>query len=192
VSAEFDRPDRMGAARIEPAVDSGAEAERRRHVDELLREHGEFLRRLAARLCRSVFDPDDLMQDVLERTVQAAHTLLPDHDHRAWMARVMRNLFIDRLRRRAALPDHSALEEDTPTPPVEECEWWEGLTVEDLRARIGELPKELRGTFELSAFEGCTYAEIAARLGIPKMTVGTRLLRARRRLKQIFIRSRGS
>jgi RNA polymerase sigma-70 factor (ECF subfamily) len=149
------------------------------------------LRRLAVRLCRSAFDPDDLLQDVLERTVLHVHTLLPEHDHRAWMARVMRNLFIDRLRRRTAAPAQSMLEEETPAPPPESRAWWEGLDADDIRARVAELPHELRGAFELFMFEGCSYAEIADRLRIPKMTVGTRILRARRRLKQLFLASRG-
>jgi RNA polymerase sigma-70 factor, ECF subfamily len=171
----------------EATVRSLDDAWRRRHVEELFRTHGEFLRRLAVQLCRSSLDPDDLLQDVLERTMQHVHALLPDGDHRAWMARVMRNLFIDRLRRRAAAPAQNALEDETPAPPPESREWWEDLDAEDIRGRITELPAELRAAFELHVFEGCSYAEIASRLGIPKMTVGTRILRARRRLKQLFL-----
>lgn len=183
----------------EPGEDRGADsvrsfedAWRHRQVDELFRAHGDFLRRLARQLCRSSFDPDDLLQDVLERTVSHVHALAPDGDPRAWMARVMRNLFIDRLRRRAAAPAQDALPEETPAPPAEPREWWEGLDADDIRARMKELPDDLRAAFELFVFEGCSYAEIASRLGIPKMTVGTRILRARRRLKQLFIASRGT
>jgi RNA polymerase sigma-70 factor (ECF subfamily) len=182
----------MGEDRSEVSVRSFDDAWRRKQVDELFRAHGEFLRRLAVRLCRSAFDPDDLLQDVLERTVLHVHTLLPGCDHRAWMARVMRNLFIDRLRRQAATPHEAVLEEETPPPPADAREWWEGLDADDIRARVGELPEELRGAFELFMFDGCSYADIAHRLGIPKMTVGTRILRARRRLKQLFVASRGT
>lgn len=183
------KPQAPGEDGREVSVRSFEDAWRRQKADDLFRAHGEFLRRLAARLCRSAFDPDDLVQDVLERTVSNVHTLLPEHDHRAWMARVMRNLFIDRLRRRSAAPAESALEEETPAPPPPPREWWEGLDADDIRARTAELPEELRGAFELFMFEGCSYADIAARLGVPKMTVGTRILRARRRLKQLFLAS---
>ena len=181
-----------GEDRSEVSVASFDDARRRKQADELFRTHGEFLRRLAGRLCRSEFDPEDLLQDVLERTVLHVHTLSAESDHRAWMARVMRNLFVDRLRRRAAAPAPAVLEEETATPPAEQREWWEGLDADDIRARLHELPDELRGAFELFAFEGCSYEEIARRLGIPKMTVGTRVLRARRRLKQLFVASRGA
>lgn len=167
------------------------DAWRRRQVEELFRAHGEFLRRLAARLCRSAIDPEDLLQDVFERTVLHVHALVPDIDHRAWLARVMRNLFIDHLRRRTAAPAQAVLDDEMPAPVEDERAWWESLDADDIDARLGELPDELRRAFELFAFEGCSYAEIAERLGIPKMTAGTRILRARRRLKQLFLADRG-
>lgn len=184
------KPEAPGEDGRDVSVRTFEDAWRRQRADDLFRAHGEFLRRLAARLCRSQFDPDDLLQDVLERTIHNVHTLLPNHDHRAWMARVMRNLFIDRLRRRAAAPAESALEDETPSPPAAAREWWEGLDADDIRARLTDLPEELRGAFELFIFEGCSYVQIAERLGIPRMTVGTRILRARRRLKQLFLASR--
>ena len=67
-------------------------------------------------------------------------------------------------------------------------EWWEKLDADDIRARLHELPAELRDAFSLFALEGCSYQEIASRLDIPKATVGTRILRARRRIKQLFDR----
>ena len=85
--------------------DARRQRQSRDQLDSLFREHGEFLRRLAGRLCRGSFDPDDLVQDVLERTVQNFDRLPPGVDHRAWMTRVMRNLFIDQLRRSAAAAD---------------------------------------------------------------------------------------
>jgi RNA polymerase sigma-70 factor (ECF subfamily) len=166
---------------------------RQRHsrdqLDSLFREHGEFLRRLAGRLCRGSFDPDDLVQDVLERTVQNFDRLPPGVDHRAWMTRVMRNLFIDQLRRRTAAPGAVPLDAEPVAPPAEHREWWEGLAADDIRAKLHAVPEELRAAFELFALEGCSYQAIAERLGVPKATVGTRILRARRKLKQLFSRT---
>ena len=167
-------------------VTSMDDARRQRRVDELCREHGVFLRRLAASLCRGSFDPDDLFQDVLERTLHHFDRLPPDVDHRAWMARVMRNLFIDRVRRRSAAPAAIALEDEPVSPVPEGAAWWEALDADDIRARLREIPDELREAFAMFALEGCSYQQIAERLGVPKATVGTRILRARRRLKQLF------
>lgn len=178
-----DRPD--------APVASLEDARRRRQLDKILSDHGALLRRLAARLCRSSFDPDDLVQDVLERTVQHFDELPAGVDHRAWMTRVMRNAFIDRIRRRAARPTGVELEDDLATPAAESSAWWERLDAEDIRAHVCKLPDELRGAFELFALEGCSYQEIADRLGIPRSTVGTRVLRARRKLKQLFVDTHG-
>ncbi|MEO7733671.1 MAG: RNA polymerase sigma factor [Kofleriaceae bacterium] len=177
--------------RIDAPVSSLEDARRRRQLDQLLYDHGDLLRRLAARLCRSSFDPDDLVQDVLERTVQHFDQLPAGVDHRAWMTRVMRNAFIDRLRRRQTRPTGVELDDDLATPPAEPSEWWERLDAEDIRANVRRLPDELRGAFELFALEGCSYQQIADRLGIPRSTVGTRVLRARRKLKQLFVDSHG-
>jgi RNA polymerase sigma-70 factor (ECF subfamily) len=173
------------------AVISLVEVRRQRQLEELYREHGRFLHRLAARLCRKNFDPDDLVQDVLERTLQHLDRLPPGVDHRAWMTRVMRNLFIDHVRRRAASPVAASLEVEPVAPPPEPREWWERLDADDIRAQLQQVPKELRGAFDLFALEGCSYDTIAARLGVPKATVGTRIWRARRKLKQLFTSASG-
>lgn len=175
------------AASVSPIED----ARRQRQLDDLFREHGEFLRRLAGRLCRRTFDPDDLVQDVLERTVQHFDRLPDGVDHRAWMSRVMRNLFIDQLRRRASSPPATSMDAEPLAPPPDAAEWWERLDAEAIRAKLAEVPEELRAAFELFALEGCSYQVIAERLGVPKATVGTRILRARRKLKQLFTRAAG-
>lgn len=172
------------------SVSSLADVRHRRRLDQILREHGELLRRLAARLCRSRFDPEDLVQDVLERTVQHFDELPEGVNHAAWMARVMRNLFIDRVRRTTTRPAGVELDDELAMPPAEPREWWEALDADDIRAYVGKLPDDLRGAFQLFALDGCSYQAIADRLGIPKSTVGTRVLRARRKLKELFVEAR--
>lgn len=150
-------------------------------------EHRDFLRGLARKLCRSHFDPEDLVQDVLLKTVASFDRLPPDVNHAAWMARVMRNLFIDRVRARSSAPSPVDVD-DMPlsAPPPEECAWWEELSSSDIRTAAAQLPDELRIAFEAFAFRGLSYKAIAAELGVPVATVGTRVLRARRRLRALL------
>lgn len=182
------RPFALGVASGRATSCSGdpEPASRRRQLEELFRVHQDFLRRLAAQMCRSTFDPDDLLQDVLERTVLHYHP--SRSNHRAWMVRVMRNLFIDRIRRRASSLPPALFEEDAPEPAMDDPAWWEGLDMDAIRARLDELPDEQRTPLELFAFERCSYREIAKRLGIPPKTVATRILRARRQLKQLLLK----
>jgi RNA polymerase sigma-70 factor, ECF subfamily len=155
---------------------------------ELTRAHGGYLRGLAQRLCRSQLDPDDLVQDVLERTL---HAPVPDGANaRAWLSRVLHNLFIDKLRR-----SHARREDLVPEPveaaPVEVHLWWESLSEEAVRAQLAKLPEDQRVTFEQFTFDGKSYDEIAASLGIAKTTVGTRILRVRQKLRELLTRERG-
>lgn len=167
----------------ESSVSSLENARRRRDLAELTRAHGGYLRGLAHKLCRSQLDPDDLVQDVLEKTL---HTPIPaDANARAWLARVMKNLMIDKLRRKHARREDLVAE---PTPPLtsDDRAWWEQLTEDTVRARLDDLPADQRVTFERFAFDGKSYDEIAAELKIAKATVGTRILRARQKLRDLL------
>ena len=169
------------------SVDPIDELASRRRLADLTREHHAFLLKLARKLCRSTFDPEDLVQDVLVKAVANFDRLPPDVNHVAWMARVMRNLFIDRVRTRAAQPLPVDLDDQVLiAPDPDEREWWEAITAAEIRAALPQIPAELRGAFERFAFERQSYKEIAAALGVPATTVGTRVLRARRHLRAIM------
>jgi RNA polymerase sigma-70 factor, ECF subfamily len=150
--------------------------------------HRAFLNGLARKLSRRQFDPDDLVQDVLERAYRSWHRLPEGANVRAWLAQIMRNRFIDYLRRRRAEPQSEPADEDTlggyEPPP---SGMWAAVTSGQLRAKVAELPDEFRRVFELHAFEERSYHDIARELRIPMATVGTRLLRARQRLKQLLL-----
>lgn len=158
----------------------------RSSVDELARLHGAFLRGLSGKLCRSRLDPDDLVQDVLEKVVRTAHAMPPGANERAWLARVLHNTFIDALRRA------SARREDALDGGAEAAAdhgggaWWSALTEDAVRAQVAKLPSDQRITFERFAFDGKSYDEIAAELRIAKATVGTRVLRARLKIRELL------
>lgn len=167
------------------SVEKIEDARAKRRSDELMRHHGEYLRGLARRLCRSQFDPDDLVQDLLEKTVRSPEAIPPDANERAWLSRVMHNLFIDRVRRAHTRREEPMAAEPVATAP-DDRPWWDSLTREHVTAQLARLPAEQRETFELFAFENLSYDEIAARLQIAKATVGTRILRARAKLRDLL------
>jgi RNA polymerase sigma-70 factor (ECF subfamily) len=166
----------------------------RRRLSQVSKEHGAYLRDLSQRLCRGQFDADDLVQDVLVSAALQLHKLPADTNLIAWLTRVMKNRFIDRCRRKqtgvVATPATPIDEERIAARINDPEEWWEKLDADDIRARLGELPTELREAFELFAFRDRSYQEIAAELGIPKATVGTRILRARQRLRILLLADR--
>ena len=74
----------------------------RQRFDAFAREHEAVLRATALRLCRDVSDARDLVQDTFERALRGFHTWRPDTDGRAWLMRILHNLFIDRCRAQAS------------------------------------------------------------------------------------------
>jgi len=151
-----------------------------------IREHFEFVRDLARGLARGRVDHEELAQDAIERWLRAVPALPPATNHQAWLTTVIKNLFVDRLRRRDARAEHPADCAHLPDPEREVTPWWLELGTVDVDRELAKLPSDQRATFRSFAFEGKSYEDIAAEQGIAKATVGTRILRARLRLKQLL------
>jgi RNA polymerase sigma-70 factor, ECF subfamily len=166
-----------------PSVESGVS-----QIERLSRTHGTYLLGLARKLCRRHHDPEDLVQDTYVRAIASP---VPDGaNERAWLSRVMHNLFIDWIRRRDARREDELT--DLPaTAPAEAEAWWLSLTHEEIMRVVDQLPEEQRIAFKLFTFDGKSYDEIAAAQGIAKATVGTRILRARVRIREILVEERG-
>jgi RNA polymerase sigma-70 factor (ECF subfamily) len=155
----------------------------RTRLESLAREHRDFLFAMASKLCRGHFDPEDLVQEVLVKTLAQLDRLPAGVNHRAWMTQVMKHLFIDQLRRART---RSQPVEPTVEPALDDAPWWHSLDATHVRAAMAQLPDEQRDVFERFAFRGESYDVIAEALGIAKATVGTRILRARRRIKELL------
>lgn len=165
----------------------------REALRELLVDLVPVLRKVARGLCNSPAEVEDLVQDALEKALRVIDSVDITRNPRGWMVTVLHNLHIDRCRRRARQLPHVpcddvviAAPEPTATPA------WYDITVDDLRRTARQLPEELREVYVLFALEGRSYNDISAALGIPKATVGTRLLRARNRLKQLLTAELGT
>jgi RNA polymerase sigma-70 factor (ECF subfamily) len=60
------------------------------------------------------------------------------------------------------------------------------LSLEDLQRAVVRLPVDARQVFLAHCVHGKPYQQVAQELGIPRGTVGTRLLRARRLLRRLL------
>ncbi len=152
----------------------------------LLEEHAPALQAAALKLCRDRDQAGDLVQDTIERALRRDDQLADIVNLHAWLATIMHRLFIDRCRARQRRPqvpvesDTLAGPEPTPPPP------WASISEQDLHGAVARLDPNFRAVFELHSREGASYAEISSRLGIPKNTVGTRLARARAKLRALL------
>jgi RNA polymerase sigma-70 factor (ECF subfamily) len=154
--------------------------------DALVAEHLPALRTRAAQLCRAAVDPDDLLQDALVRAFRARAQLKDAAHARGWFLAIVTNTFLDTLRRRRVRPGEVELAIDPPAPTADVDAPWAQLGVEDVRAAVAELPEDVRDTYRMFALEGRDYVAISLALGVSKGTVGSRILRARKRLRELL------
>ena len=184
-------PAERSAASAEPALTEPALGAARpgAGLPGVLIEQLPLLRAVASRLVRDPAEVEDLVQDVFERALRSVDRADLSDNPRGWMVTILHNLHIDRCRQRARMLPHVPCDDDvvSATPEDRDPPVWSAMTTDDVRRAVARLPDELRGTYMQFALEGRSYLEIAAAQGIPKATVGTRISRARARLKQLLI-----
>lgn len=151
-----------------------------------LHDHYELARARAYRLCQGHLDHEDLAQDAIERWLRALPGLPPGTNHAAWLSTVVRNLFVDRLRRAGVRREQAFDGARLCAPNPEASPWWTELGADEIDRALARLPEPQRQTLRLFALEGKSYREIARRQGITVSTVGTRILRGRLRLRAIL------
>jgi RNA polymerase sigma-70 factor, ECF subfamily len=182
------RPTAMTALQL---VKTPASAETTLDVAALVREHESALRATALRLCREPAEASDLVQDTFERALRSQSRLRAGSNVRAWLLTILRNLFIDRCRRSSREPRSELklelIDTGAAMPEPEPEPRWAAITTEQLRAAVDQLSQDFRSVYVLHSIEGRSYAEISVKLGIPSATVGTRLIRARRKLKNLLM-----
>lgn len=152
-------------------------------IAHLARDHHQYLRGYARHLCRESADADDLMQDALLAALRRDQPLPTVDDARAWLTTVIRRRFLDGCRRRATRRRWQAALMVTTAAAQEPLPWWHELDLDTVRDHLHTLPPALAAPFEMFTVERASYRAIADRLGIPVATVGTRILRARQRLR---------
>jgi RNA polymerase sigma-70 factor (ECF subfamily) len=145
------------------------------------------LRAIAVHLGGSADEGGDFLQEALVRALQNADSLPRGTRLISWLTFVMRNLAIDRWRKRSRevlegpgfFGEQAAANDPAPEPP------WAALTSDQLRAASERLTPPFRDVFQLH-LRGESNQAIARGLAIPVSTVATRLFRARRKLRALL------
>jgi len=157
---------------------------RRARFDEIVLVHRPTSEASALTMCRHRSQAADLVQDTFERAWRNFETLLTDDSARAWLVRIMRNTWIDLVRKRrpevSINAAHDVAEVESERSP------WERVTLEDVRDAIERLEEPFRTVAILHDIDGLSYREIGSRLSIPYPTAATRLHRARARIRELL------
>jgi RNA polymerase sigma-70 factor, ECF subfamily len=153
--------------------------------------------RLALWLGAKEADARDLVQETYVRALEARETFHEGRSVRAWLARILRNLYIDRRRREgrevssavgsgeATAPD-AADETDAPLFGDAELGMISSLVRGDIAQALDALPENHRIVVLLCDVEQWGWEETAAALQCPIGTVKSRLFRARRALRDLL------
>lgn len=159
----------------------------------LAAEHLDALYRTAYRLTGDVSEAEDLTQEVFLQAWKSIGQLQEMPEVRPWLFRVLRNAWIDRLRKRSRRPELVGMEEppEMVSPvavPVfsteEDRETWNEHFDREVLEAIEELPEEIRLVLLYYTFGELSYQEIAEALECPLGTVMSRLHRGRNRLQK--------
>jgi len=106
---------------------------------------------------------------------------------RAWLLKILTNMFIDRVRKERRLPRQVELDDQEPAPAASEPAMWEDISLDDYRAAIGQLNDDTRETYRQFTLEARSHAEIAKAQGVSIGTVASRVFRARKHLKALLL-----
>jgi len=163
-------------------------------VENAVRLHSRLVFRIAYSVLRSRTDAEDATQEVFLRILRSRERLPEVRDMKTYLARVAWRVALDRRPRLVpvSLDDEGAAaarELRSSDASAEELAQ-KGELRRMMERLVASLPRELAETIRLSAAGELTSFEVGEILGIPEGTVRTRLLRARRILKDALERER--
>ncbi len=175
----------------------------RQDFERLVTPQLEAAYRFAYHLTGQEADAQDLLQEACHQALLKFHLYQSGTNFKAWFFRLIKNLHIDRYRRRKRAPGMLALsdaalvlKDENPGAPIQDP-WWEktpagvieneqvfyDLFGDEVNRFLGELPADFRTTLLLCDVEEMSYQEISEVLECPVGTVRSRISRARSYLK---------
>ncbi len=160
----------------------------------LILPHAASLYGQAYQLTRNAPDAEDLVQDTFLRAYQFFDQFQGGTNARAWLFKILTNLYINAYRKRTREPEKVSYDEmedfylynrlshaqATGMGGSPEDEVMRRVQAEAVEEAIGRLPDEYRETVVLADLNELSYQEISDILEIPIGTVRSRLSRGRR------------
>jgi RNA polymerase sigma-70 factor (ECF subfamily) len=130
---------------------------------------------------------EDLVQEVSLKVIRGRQTFRPGAEFRPWVFSILRHTLADYYRRQNVRPAMVSLEADEielPSHAPLDQRLFEYVLDEEIEQALAEIPFEMRLAVLLADVEEFSYREIAEVLDWPLGSVGSRLHRGRRRLRQ--------
>ncbi len=137
---------------------------------------------VALRILRDRSEAEDVLHDAFVAVSDRAGQYVPERGTVvAWLVTLVRNLSIDRTRRRdrrGTLARDVIAHEPAPSTRSPETQTADAAERAQIRRALASLPDVQRETLEVAFFEGLSYPEIAERENVPLGTIKSRAARA--------------
>ena len=138
----------------------------------------------ARSLCRSQPDAQDLVQETMARALSNIHQFEPGTNLRAWLQRILFNLFVTKRRQshreRSGLTQLAAVNDFPPCDDTAVAAT--SILSPRLAAALEALPSKIALVVRRVDVDELSYREVAEEMQIPIGTVMSRLSRGRERL----------
>jgi len=165
-----------------------------RAFERLMRQHNRTMFRTARAILRDDAEAEDALQEAYMQAYRSLGSFRADARFSTWLARIVVNESLMRLRKSARRASIVPIQAATPVEEVERVSD-DAMEKPDssaeraemrrlLEAQIDLLPDAYRTVFMLRAVEEMSVEEAAAVLDIPAATVRTRFFRARSLLRE--------
>lgn len=157
--------------------------------------HSDSLYRTALRMTRNADDAADLVQETMVKAYRFWDRYEKGSNARAWLYKIMTNIFINSYRSKSRAPQTVAYEDiddnflfgqlaDIAPAANPEEQFFAKVFDDDVKKAIEELPEDFRVVVILSFLDGFSYQEIADIAGLNIGTVKSRLHRGRKLLQK--------
>jgi len=171
------------------SINTRLESKTERFETEAL-EHVDSVYRFALCMTKNESDAQDLVQDTYLRAYRFFDKFEEGTNCRAWLLRILKNTFINSIRRERRQPqmihlpemEENGMELRSNGDPEDEV--FGDLLDDDVAAAMDGLPLAYRSVVLLADVEGFSYREIADIIGCPIGTVMSRLSRGRSLLRK--------
>ena len=152
----------------------------------LVEAHQRVVYRIAMRIVGNRQEAEDVAQEVFIKAYEALAHFDPARPLAPWLYRIARNTALTWIKQR---PPHAALGDwvEDEADPGPEAQAVTGEALERLRRGLDALPEKYRRAVELRHFQGLSYQEMSAALGVPLSDVKSWLFRARRMLRASMV-----
>jgi RNA polymerase sigma-70 factor (ECF subfamily) len=159
---------------------------RKQTIIESVNSYKDKLFRFSLKIVGNRFDAEDVLQELLIKVWKKREHFEELENKEAWCMTVVRNLSIDKIRKRKNnyaddISEHYAISDSAPTPD-KATEVKESLSI--VMLLLNELPEAQKEIIHLRDIEGYTYREISEITEMSEDQVKVNLFRARQKFKE--------